>query len=100
MKTWNKKLLTVITEQRIEKEIIPILKSCGAHGYTATDARGEGSRGVRSGSWDESGNVRIEIVCENDVAERIAERLEKDFYTNYAMILFISDVITLRSEKF
>lgn len=100
MKTWNKKLLTIVTEQRIEKEIIPIAKSLGAHGYTATDARGEGSRGVRSGSWDETGNVRIEIVCENDVAERIAEKLKKDFYANYAMILFMTDIQTIRDEKF
>lgn len=90
----------MITEQRIEKEIIPVIKNLGAHGYTATDARGEGSRGVRSGSWDESGNVRIEIVCENEVAERIAEKLKRDFYDNYAMILFIADIQTIRDEKF
>ena len=100
MKTWNKKLLTVITEQRIEKEILPIIKSLGAHGYTVTDARGEGSRGVRSGSWDEASNVRIEIVCKGDVAERIAEKLMKDFYANYTMILFIADIQTMRDEKF
>lgn len=100
MKMWNKKLLTVITEQRLEKEITDVVKDMGAHGYTLTDARGEGHRGVRSGSWDETGNIRIEIVCEADVAERIAEKLQKDFYANYAMILYVSDIQTMRDEKF
>ncbi|MBP9865363.1 MAG: transcriptional regulator [Candidatus Omnitrophica bacterium] len=100
MKTWNKKLLTVITEQRIEKEILPMIKTLGAHGYTITDARGEGSRGGRGGSWDETANIRIEIVCESDVAERIAQKLQKDYYANYAMILFMADIQTMRDEKF
>jgi len=100
MKTWNKKLLTIITEQRIEKEILTVIKTLGAHGYTITDARGEGSRGVRGGSWVDAANIRIEIVCEGDVAERIAQNLQKDYYSNYAMILFMADIQTMRDEKF
>lgn len=100
MKTWNKKLVTIVTEQRIEKAIVALVKSSGAHGYTLTDARGEGSRGIRSGSWDEASNIRIEVVCENSIAENIAKNLQEKFYADYAMILFISDVETIRDEKF
>ncbi len=95
-----RKLLTVITESALEKDLCSDLESLGAHGYTVTDARGKGHRGVREAAWDPSGNIRVEVVCTKETACAIAEHLKAKYYSNYAMILYLSDVEVLRPEKF
>lgn len=95
-----RKLLTIITEAAIEAVLVQDLERLGAHGYTVSDARGKGSRGVRSAAWDASSNIRIEVVCDAAAADAIAARLKDHYYDNYAMILFVADVVVLRPEKF
>ena len=77
-----------------------LLESLDASGYTVTNARGSGSRGVRSASWSESSNVRIEVVCSEELADKVAKTVSEKYYDDYAMIIFESDVRVLRSEKF
>lgn len=95
-----RKLLTVITETALETVLTQDIERLGAHGYTITDARGKGTRGVRNASWEASGNIRIEIVCDAATATKISEHLWQKYYENYAMILMTSDVEVLRPEKF
>lgn len=94
------KLLTIVTESTLEKTLIKDIDRLGAHGYTITDARGKGGRGARRAHWQESSNIRIEIVCSQGTAEKIANHLQANYYDNYAMILFITDVAVLRPQKF
>lgn len=94
------KLLTVVTESVLEPAICEALGELGAKGYTVTDARGSGSRGVRDARWSSTGNVRIEVVCDAAVARKIAAYLKDRFYADYAMVLFIADVEVLRPTKF
>lgn len=96
----NRKLLTAVTEAVVEADIVAELCALGASGYTITDARGSGSRGLRDGGWSTSANIRIEVVCEADTAQRIAARLEERFYAHYAMVVYISEVAVLRPDKF
>ena len=96
----TRKLLTIITESALESILPGDFKRLGAHGFTITDARGEGSRGMRNGTWDENSNIRIEILCEAATAEAIAAHLQGHYYDDYAMVLIISDVEVLRPEKF
>ena len=96
----NRKLVTIVTEAAIESRVCEEIKKLGAHGYTVTNARGSGHRGVRNADWSSSGNVRIEVVCDETVAERIQAHLKEHYYENYAMILFESDVRVLRPDKF
>ena len=100
MNSSMRKLLTIITEAALESVLIMDLERLGVRGYTITDARGKGSRGVRSSAWDASSNIRIEVVCDAATAEAIAAHLQARYYENYAMILFVSDVAVLRPEKF
>ncbi|MCB1963722.1 MAG: transcriptional regulator [Rhodocyclaceae bacterium] len=95
-----RKLLTIVTEAAIESTLVRDLERLGAHGYTITEARGKGSRGVRNAGWDASSNIRIEVVCSADTAAAIAAHLQQHYYANYAMIIFMSDVEVLRPEKF
>ena len=96
----ERKLLTIITEALLENELCELIEKLGATGYTVTNARGSGSRGVRDAGWTSSGNIRVEVVCTKELADAIAENLRGKYYDHYAMIIFESDVRVLRPEKF
>lgn len=100
MSSHNRKLLTVVCEAALESVLVKDMEGLGAQGYTITDARGKGARGVRSASWEASSNIRIEVVCDERTAGAIAAHLREHYYENYAMILTMSDVEVLRPEKF
>ncbi|MFO7704977.1 MAG: transcriptional regulator [Halopseudomonas sp.] len=93
-------LLTLICETALEARLLKDLEQLGAPGWTLSDARGSGSRGVRSAGWDNDGNIRLEIICSRELAERIARHLQERYYANYAMVCYLSEVEVLRPEKF
>lgn len=95
-----RKLVTIITESSLEKDLVREFDQIGVKGYTITDARGRGSRGQRSSSWGPSGNIRIEIICDITHAEALTSRVHEKYYANYAMVLYIHDVEVVRPAKF
>ncbi|RAP36526.1 transcriptional regulator [Candidatus Marinamargulisbacteria bacterium SCGC AAA071-K20] len=96
----KQKIITIVTETRLESALCEDIEKLGGHGYTITDARGKGHRGVRDAVWAANANIRIEVVCEPEVAKNITEHLKKHYFDNYAMILFTGDVQVLRPDKF
>ncbi len=100
MERVTRKLLTIITEAAIEDPLLRDIESLGARGYTITDARGKGHRGRRDATWGPNANIRIEVLCNSDVAERICKAVRERYYDNYSMIMFLGDVEVLRPEKF
>ena len=94
------KLITIVTEAALEITLLDELEKLGARGYTLSDVRGKGQRGVRNANWEASANIRIEVVCEASVAKAVASHLQENYYDNYAMIFFSSDVEVLRDNKF
>lgn len=100
MQQFPRRLLTVVTEAVLERELVAELEALGVRGYTITDARGKGSRGRRQSDWAQESNIRVEVVCEPALAERVAGHLRDRYYHHYAMVLFLQDVSVLRPEKF
>lgn len=98
--SFMRKLLTVVTEQALESRLTRDLDRLGANGYTITDARGKGHRGAREAGWEVDSNIRIEVVCDDETARRLAAHLRDNYYDDYAMILLLSDVEVLRPDKF
>lgn len=98
--TESRKLLTIVTESSLEARLVADLERLGASGYTITEGRGKGRRGVRNADWDQAGNIRLEVVCDAASAAAISAHLEKTYFEHYAMILFAADVQVLRSGKF
>lgn len=96
----RRKLLTIVTEAALEHALVRELERLQAHGYTITDARGKGSRGIRDAGWEANANIRVEVVCTDETAHAIAAAMRDRFYADYAMILFIGDVEVLRPDKF
>jgi len=94
-------LLTIITESALENSLKRVLEANGAPGYTIVDARGKGHRGARDGSWSEaSTNILIEVVCDHDVAQRIAADMRARYFDDYGMTIYLRRVEVLRPEKF
>lgn len=69
-------------------------------GYTVSDARGRGSRGVRDAAWEEAANIRVEVICPRALAEDLLRHLQERYYANYAMVAFLAEIEVLRPEKF
>ena len=95
-----RKLLTVITESQLERDLIKEIEALGVVGYTITDASGRGDKGVRASHWGHSSNIRIEIVCDTPLAERVLARLSDKYYAHYAIVMWVQDVEVLRPDKF
>jgi len=93
-------LLTVICEAELEHDLLRDLAALGAGGYTVTAASGRGSRGVRDGAWPPGANIRVEVLCAEQTAAAIVEYLERRYYADYAMVVFLCGVSVLRAEKF
>lgn len=71
----------------------------GATGFTFYVAHGVGAEGQRP-RHAESANVKIEVMCTVEVADKILAHVEKNYFPNHAMIAFVDDVEVLRPEKF
>lgn len=98
--TSKRTLLTIVTEAIVEPTLLRDLEKIGLTGYTVSDARGKGGRGVRDAAWDEAANIRIEVICNRDLAEHVLHHLHERYFANYAMIAYVSEVEILRPEKF
>jgi hypothetical protein len=96
----KQQLLTIITESILESSLIKDIERLGAKGYTIMDVRGKGSKGMRSGGWDASASIRVEVICGDAVAESISAHLQAKYYNDYAMVIYTSEVNVLRPEKF
>lgn len=92
-------LLTVVAESLLENRLLHEVAESGATGWTVSPARGQGSRGVRASDW-EGGNIRLEVLCPPDVADRLLHVLEADYFAHYAVVAFVHPVEVLRGEKF
>lgn len=99
MKTYNQKLLTIYTEAALESSLIRKIDKLGATGYTITNARGKGSSGSRTAFWEANSNIRIEIMCNEEVATAISHSLHEKYGKNYAMMTFTSDIEVMGSQE-
>ena len=100
LSTEKRTLLTVITESVIEEILLKDLEKLGVRGYTVSDARGRGGRGVCDATWGEVSNIRLEVICSRVLAEVVLGHIQSHYYDNYAMVAFLQDVEILRPEKF
>ncbi len=94
------KLITIVCEALIEERVVDILRQCGTHGHTAFSVRGSGSQGDRSADIVETGNVQIEVIVKPAVAEAVLERLHREFFKDYAMVAYETEVRVMRPDKF
>jgi nitrogen regulatory protein P-II 2 len=100
MQTHPKRLLVVITEAALEKRLIRDAKRLGAQGYTVYDVRGGSQHATHEGAWEADRMIEIKIICDDAVAQAIAEHVMAQYAANYGMSLFFTDVQVIRPQKF
>ena len=94
------RLMTIVTEAVLEHRLAKHIEAHGAHGFTVINARGKGDRGTRDAEWDYNANIKIDIICTEEVCEELSEFLQKKYYEDYAMISYSCPVTVLRDDKF
>ena len=100
MQTHPKKLLVIIGESALEKFLVRDIKEFGANGYTIADVRGGGTRGAREGAWEGDRSIRMEVICDENVARKIAGHVLSVYAVNFSLSLYFGDVSVIRGEKF
>jgi nitrogen regulatory protein PII len=94
------KLVTIIGEALAREPITRLLREVGAHGYTLSQVEGAGARGERTAEITELANVKFEVIVPPAVCRLLLERLQNQFFPNFGMIAYETDVRVIRSEKF
>jgi len=100
MKLYNVKLLTVTCEFLAQKNIIEILKKHEITGYTTYEVEGNGARGFRGQGLKNEKNVKVEVIMREDKLSDIVEEISRTMFANFAIVLYVSDVGVVRTEKF
>jgi len=98
-KTVSMKRVIIIGDETVEYRLEKEIHDLGATGLTFYVVHGVGAKGQRP-RHAESANVKIEIICTVEVADKILAHVQKNYFPNYAVIAFVDDVEVLRSEKF
>jgi uncharacterized protein len=99
IQTVTLKRVTIIAESLLEARLLADLERLGAKGFTITEARGRGSRGVRASEW-EGQNLKLETIVSPEVADRIMMRMVESYFPNYAVIAYLENVEVVRGEKY
>jgi len=100
MKLYNVKLLTITCEILAQKNIIEILKKHDITGYTTYEVEGNGARGLRGQGLKNEKNVKVEVIMREDKLSDIVEEISRTMFANFAIVLYVSDVGVVRTEKF
>ena len=100
MKLYNVKLLTVTCEILAQKNVIDILAKHDITGYTTYEVEGNGARGLRGQGLKNEKNVKVEIIMQEEKLQDVVEEIARTMFTDFAVVLYVSDVGVLRTEKF
>ncbi|MFZ5438557.1 MAG: DUF3240 family protein [Myxococcota bacterium] len=99
MDTVPLKLVTLVAEPVLEERLTTELLALGAKGFTVTDSRGRGSRGIRASQLPGQG-VRIEVVVSAPIADAILRHVRDQYFPHYAVIAWVSIVEVVRGDKY
>jgi len=100
MDSHAKKLLVIIGEAALEKQLVADARRLGAHGYTISAVRGGGERGEREARWEADRSIEMKVICDEAVAAKLAQHVLETYAPNYAVTLFTADVGVFRPQKF
>ena len=100
MKLHAMKLVTIICEALARSAVTELLHEIGAHGYTLFPVEGVGAQGSRVADIEEFANIQIEVLLPPERATELMTRLDRDFFSRFAMIAYATDIEVIRSAKF
>ena len=101
MQLYPLKLVSVVGESVIMDDIAEEGMKLGATGYTMTEVNGHGSRSARNvASTTGARTMKVEFVVPADVAVRILTHISHQYFDDYAVIAWLSDVQVVRGQQY
>lgn len=91
--------VSIIAERILRDDLLELLKSFGATGWTLTSVEGEGSRGIRASEWEGS-NVQIDTLMPLETADPLMEEIANRYFEDWSVIVYSTDVEVLRGDKY
>jgi len=83
-----------------KKNVFDILTKHNITGYTTYEVEGSGARGLRGQGLKNEKNVKVEIIMQENTLQDVVEEIARTLFTNFAIVLYVSEVGVLRTEKF
>lgn len=93
------RLITIVAEPVLEARLLKDLRTLGASGWTITESRGQGSRGLRASDLPGAG-IRVEVIASPEVADRIVAHVAQHYFPQFAVIAWTTAVDVVRGEKY
>ena len=100
MKLYDVKLLTITCEILAQKNVIDILKNHEITGYTSYEVDGNGEKGLRGQGIQSEKNVKGEVIMREEKLSAVVEDISRTLFPDFTIILYVSDVGVVRTEKF
>lgn len=101
MQLYPLKLVSVVGESVIMDDIAEEGMKLGATGYTMTEVNGHGSRSARNvASTTGARTMKVEFVVPADVAVSILTHISHQYFDDYAVIAWLSDVQVVRGQQY
>ena len=95
-----KTLLVIVAEAVLEKNLVRDVRELGAQGWTLTEVHGAAREGVREGAWEADRTIEMKVICDESVADAIADRIMTTYVPNYSVAMYFSAVSVLRPDRF
>ncbi len=100
MKKHPKTLLVIVAEAVLEKNLVLDARQCGAQGWSVSEVHGAAREGVREGAWEADRTIELKVICDETVADAIAEHVLATYAPYYSVAMYFSAVQVLRPERF
>jgi hypothetical protein len=96
----GKTLLVIVAEAALEKNLVRDARERGAQGWTIAEVHGASLDGVREGAWEADRTIELKLICDDLIADTIAEHVIATYAKHYAVALYFSNVSVLRPERY
>ncbi|MBT5171515.1 MAG: hypothetical protein HOL90_04490 [Candidatus Nitrosopelagicus sp.] len=83
-----------------QKNVIDILKNHNITGYTSYEVDGNGEKGLRGQGIQAEKNVKVEVIMRDEKLSDVIEDISRTLFPDFTIILYVSDVGVVRTEKF
>jgi hypothetical protein len=100
MNKYPKTLLVIVAEAVLEKNLVRDARQRGAQGWTVGEVHGAGREGLREGAWEADRTIELKVICDEAVADAIAEHVLATYAPHYSVALYFSPVQVLRPDRF
>ena len=83
-----------------KKILLIFLKKHEITGYTTYEVEGNGARGLRGHGLQTEKNVKVEVIMREDKLSDVIEVISRTLFADFALVLYVSDISVVRTEKF